>query len=139
MPYLPRLILALALVAGTFCAPARAAENAPLFLNLTSDNVHRATMGIAFARAQFERGHPLTIFLNDEAVRIGSKANTKNFVRQQRTLDELMRKGVEVLVCRDCMTHYGVREDDLIAGVKVDNSDLSGEALFRNDTRALTW
>ncbi len=38
-----------------------------------------------------------------------------------------------------CMKHYGVPETNLIPGVQVGNPDLTGAALFKDDSQALTW
>lgn len=38
-----------------------------------------------------------------------------------------------------CMKHYGVKEADLIDGAKVSNPDLVGGALFKDNTKTLTW
>lgn len=139
MSFASRLLPVLALIIGTAGSPALAADGAPLFLNLTSDNSHRSEVGIQFAKEQFERGHPLTILLNDQAVRIAATENTRNFINQQKLLRELMGKGAVVLVCRRCMQHYGVAERSLMPGMKMDDPERTGEALFRDDTRTLTW
>jgi hypothetical protein len=37
------------------------------------------------------------------------------------------------------MEHYGIETGDLIEGANVGNPDLTGAALFKDDTRTLTW
>jgi sulfur relay (sulfurtransferase) complex TusBCD TusD component (DsrE family) len=96
-------------------------------------------MGITLGKNQMERGHPLTIFLNDKGVFIGSKANAAKFADQQKLLGELMSKGAVVLICPMCMKHYGVKEADLLPGLKVGNPELTGGALFKDNTKSLTW
>ena len=54
-------------------------------------------------------------------------------------LAEVMGKGGAVLVCPMCMKHYGVKESDLLPGLKVGNPDLTGGTLFKNNTRTLSW
>ena len=109
------------------------------FINLTTDDPHRANMAITFGRNQFERGHPLTIFLNDKGVFIGAKQNASTFGSHQVDLATLMDKGAQVLICPMCMKHYGVGAGDLIPGLEVGNPDLTGGALFKDDTQTLTW
>ncbi|MDZ7651623.1 MAG: DsrE family protein [Burkholderiaceae bacterium] len=133
------LVLALALLVGASTAPALAGSSDPLFVNLTTDEPHRANMGITFGRNQHERGHPLTVFLNDKAVLIASKAHAAKFPDHQKALVELVAKGANVLVCPMCMKHYGVKEADLLPGLKVGNPELTGSLLFKDDTRTLTW
>jgi sulfur relay (sulfurtransferase) complex TusBCD TusD component (DsrE family) len=132
-------LLAFALVAGVATAPTLAGEQDPLFVNLTTDEPHRANMGISFGRNQADRGHPLTIFLNDRGVLIGARANAEKFAAHQKMLAELMSKGAVVLICPMCMAHYGVKESDLLPGLKVGNPGLLDAALFKGSTKTLTW
>jgi len=121
------------------CAAAQAADRPSLFLNLTTDNSQRSETALIFAKNQLERGHALTVLLNDQAVRMSSSTNLRNFVNQQKLLRELMGKGAVVLVCRVCMRHYGVTEASLMQGMQLDDPERVGEALFRDNTRTLTW
>jgi len=139
MKFLSSSLLALALIVGGIATPAFAEDHAPLFVNLTTDDPHRANMGISFGKNQLERGHPLTIFLNDKSVLIGSQENAAQFADHQKVLGELVEKGATVLICPMCMKHYGVKEADLLPGLQVGNPELTGGALFKDNTRTLTW
>jgi len=139
MRFIQRLFLALTLAFASLAMPAWAGDTDPLFINLTTDEPHRANMAMTFGLHQHENGHPLTIFLNDRAVLLGSKAQAGKFGEQQKKLQELMQKGAIVLVCPMCMQHYGVAEADLLPGLQVSNRKLSGEALFRDNTKSMTW
>jgi sulfur relay (sulfurtransferase) complex TusBCD TusD component (DsrE family) len=139
MKFLSHLLLAFALIIGNIAAPAFAGDADPLFVNLTTDDSHRASMAISFGKNQLERGHPLTIFLNDKGVFIGSKAKAAKFGDHQKMLSELMNKGAVVLICPMCMKHYNVKESDLLPGLKVGNPELTGGALFKDNTKTLTW
>jgi sulfur relay (sulfurtransferase) complex TusBCD TusD component (DsrE family) len=122
-----------------FAAQAFAGDTDPLFVNMTSDDAHRANMAITFGSNQHERGHPLTIFLNDRGVLVGSKANSDKYATQQKALVALVAKGATVLVCPMCMKHFGVSENDLLPGLKVGKPELTGGALFKDNTKTLTW
>jgi sulfur relay (sulfurtransferase) complex TusBCD TusD component (DsrE family) len=139
MKIFSKLLLAFALIVGCIGAPVFAGDTDPLFVNLTTDNSHRANMAISFGKNQLERGHPLTIFLNDKGVFIGSKVNSAKFAEQQKSLGELMNKGALVLVCPMCMNHYGIKEADLLPGLRVGNPELTGGALFKDNTKTLSW
>jgi sulfur relay (sulfurtransferase) complex TusBCD TusD component (DsrE family) len=139
MKLLSQLLPALALCVGAIAAPALAGDTDPLFINLTSDDSHRADMAITFGGNQHERGHPLTIFLNDKGVLIGSKSNSSKFADHQKALSDLMSDGATVLICPMCMKHYGVKESDLLPGLEVGNPELTGGALFKDNTKTLTW
>jgi sulfur relay (sulfurtransferase) complex TusBCD TusD component (DsrE family) len=139
MKLIKRLSLVLAMIIGFVSAPVFAGDKDPLFVNMTTDEPHRATMAIGFGQKQLELGHPLTIFLNDKGVFVGSKANAAKFADQQKALGELIGKGATVLACPHCMKHYGVKEEDLLSGIKVGNPELTGGALFKDNTKTLTW
>ncbi|MDX2156095.1 MAG: DsrE family protein [Hyphomicrobiaceae bacterium] len=120
-------------------AEVSAGSNDPLFVNLLTSDAHRARMAVVFSKNQLERGHPVTFFLNDKGVLLLSKRNAKKFAEHQKLLGELMQKGAVVLACPMCMQHYGVKETDLIEGAKVGNPELTGSALFKDNTKTLTW
>lgn len=50
-----------------------------------------------------------------------------------------MRKGATVLVCHYCMKQFDVQASDLLPGFKIGNPDLLGSALFKDDTKTLSW
>jgi len=137
-----QMILAASLVAGlgmAGAAPAIAGPNDPLFVNLISDEGHRAGMALTFSGRQLKLGHPLTIFLNDRAVALASRANAGKYPEQQKALAELIATGATIIVCPMCMKHYGVAEADLLPGLKLSNAELISGQLFRDNTRTLTW
>ena len=129
--------LAVALV--TLVPAAHAGDKDPLFVNLTTDDPHRASMALAFGGNQHGRGHPLTVFLNDRGVHLAAKSQAGKFGAQQKSLAELMTKGATVLACAMCMKHYGVAQADLMAGVKIGNPEMTGSALFADGAKSLTW
>ena len=96
-------------------------------------------MGIYFGKEQFDRGHPRTIFLNDKGVIIGSKAKSAKFSDHQKMLVELINKGAVVYICSMCMTVYRIKEADLLPGIKLSNPEVTGAALFKDNTKSLTW
>lgn len=134
MKTLSALILSFAL-----SLPAYAGDTDPLFINLISEDGHRSAMAIGFGAKQQSKGHPLSIFINDKAVAIASKKNSAKYGDQQKALLDVVAKGGAVIVCPMCMKHYGVKEDDLLSGLKVGNPDLTGAALFKDNTKTLTW
>ena len=131
--------LAIALCGSLSPAPARADNDDPLFINLTSDDAHRVRMALTFGGHQQARGHALSVFLNDRAVLAASKANADKFGEQQKMIADLLAKGATILVCPMCMQHYGVKEADLLPGLAVGNPERTGAALFKDDTKTLTW
>ncbi|MCE0494989.1 DsrE family protein [Vibrio salinus] len=123
-------------VTSTF---ALAGNTDPLFINLTSENSHRSLMAIGFGLAQQKRGHEVTIFLNDTGVKIASKQYSESYKKQQDLLRQIVADSGKVIVCPTCMNHYGVKEDDLITGLKKGNPDMTGAQLFKENTKTMAW
>lgn len=135
-----KLLTALSLIAVlSATGPALAGATDPLFINMTSDDGHRSTMAIGFGAKQHALGHPLTLFLNDKGVLVASKANAAKYGEQQKAIADILAKGGAVIACPMCMKHYGVKESNLLPGVKVGNPDLTGAALFKDNGKTLTW
>ncbi|MBL8258248.1 MAG: DsrE family protein [Candidatus Competibacteraceae bacterium] len=139
MKALTTLLAALVLWAGVASEHVFAGERDPLFVNMTTDEAHRANMAISFGKAQMERGHPLTIFLNDKGVFVGAKAHAAKYGQHQKVLGELMGKGATVIACLMCMKHYGIETADLLPGILVGKPELTGGALFKDDTKTMSW
>lgn len=128
-------LLSLLLVSST----ALAGATDPLFINLTSDDPHRALMAVSFGKAQMERGHPLTVYLNDKAVHVASKKQAAKYAEQQKLLSDVAAGGGTVLVCPMCSKNFGVAEADFVSGARLTSPDITGPALFRDNTRTLSW
>jgi sulfur relay (sulfurtransferase) complex TusBCD TusD component (DsrE family) len=128
-----------AVLALLAAAPTSAATGGSLFVSLTTDESHRADMAMGFSKAMLERGHAVTVWLNDKSVLLASKEHSGKFAEQQKTLAELMAKGATVIACPMCMKHYGVKDDDLITGVNMGNPDMTSALLFKGDTKTLSW
>jgi len=133
------LVSGLALTAVTALPAGAAEDTAPLFVNLTTDNPFRAKMAITFSKALHERGHPLTIFLNDQGIFLVSKRNAEKFPEQQKLLTDLIAGGTLVIACPQCLKQFDIPESDLLAGVKVGSPSLTGGALFKEGTQTLSW
>ena len=113
--------------------------NDPLFINLSTDDAHRSAMAINFGKHHSSNGHPLTIFLNDKAVMLGVKAGTSQFSTQQQALSEVISAGALVIMCPMCLKQAGFSEADLITGVKIGGPKMTGDALFRDGTKTMSW
>lgn len=139
-----RTLIATLLVAGLAFAQAPtskapAAKATSLLINLTTDEPHRASMGIGFGGNQLQRGHGLTIFLNDRAVILASSKHAVKFADHQKRLAELIKHGATVYCCPMCMKQYQVQAADLLPGIAVSNPELTGAALFKDGARTLSW
>lgn len=136
---LRNLLIAFITITAFAGSPAAADTRGSLFVNLTTEDGHRADMALTFSGAMLERGHPVAIWLNDKGVLIASREHAGKFAAQRKTLADLMAKGATVIVCPLCMKYYGIRESDLIEGARVGNPDLTSGLLFKDDAKTLTW
>jgi len=116
-----------------------AGTNDPLFINLSSDETQRSTMAITFGKHHLASGHPLTIFLNDKAVILGVKAGSSKHGEQQQALNEVITSGALVIMCPICLKQAGYTEADLISGVKMGGPKITGDALFKDGTKTMSW
>jgi len=132
-------IAAVLLVLTLSFSTVQAGATDPLFVNLTTEDPHRVSMALTFSANQQDRKHPIAIFLNDQAVFVGAKAQSGKFADQQAKLKELMAKGAEVYICPMCAKHYGVDTTQVLDGIKVGNPDAVGALLFRDGGKTLTW
>lgn len=116
-----------------------AGANDPLFINLSTDDLHRSMMAINFGKHHSANGHPLTIFLNDKAVIMGVKVGSAKFADQQQALSELISSGALVIMCPMCLKQGGFTEGDLISGVRLGSPKVTGDALFKDGTKTMSW
>lgn len=132
--------IALALSLVPVAAPAAfAGETDPLFVNTSTDDGHRLQMALVFSKKQLERKHPVTVFLNDKAVLVASKANAEKFKEQQEVLEGLIKSGATIIICPACMKLNNVAEADLLPGIKLGSPEVTGNALFQDNTKTITW
>ncbi|NWG87175.1 MAG: DsrE family protein [Hydrogenophilaceae bacterium] len=139
MKLIKQLLLVLPLIIGSMAMPVLAGDKDPLFINLSTDNTPRVDHALHFGNVHFSKGHPLTIFLNGKGVLLASKGHAAKYAGQQKALAEMMDKGAVVIVCQYCMKQVGVKESQLLPGFKVGNPELTGGALFKDNTKTLSW
>jgi predicted peroxiredoxin len=113
-----------------------------LFVNLTSDEINRATMAIVFStRVLTEMNIPVTIHLTVEGTRIADRNIPEQRNPDGKTLkgllSEFMSEGGQVFVCGMCMENIGgIRRDELIDGVQVEGGM---SAIFEPGTTVVSY
>ncbi len=137
--FLKSVKLAVLATLAALSLSAYAGPNDPLFINLSTDEMHRSTMAINFGKHHSANGHPLSIFLNDKGVILGVKAGSEKYAAQQKELSEIIAKGGLVIMCPMCLKQAGYTEADLIAGVKLGSPKVTGDALFKDGTKTMSW
>jgi intracellular sulfur oxidation DsrE/DsrF family protein len=139
MKFISQLLLAVALFIGVIATPALAGDKDPLFIGLSSDSSPRVDHVLHFSGVQMSRGHSLTIWLNESGIFLASKKYSEKHAVHQKALAELMSKGATVLICQYCMKQFDVKESDLLPGFTPGNPDLLEGAIFKDNTKTLTW
>ncbi|MGB5452628.1 MAG: DsrE family protein [Sedimenticolaceae bacterium] len=127
-------------------APAQAKEDKSmgLFINLTMLATVPAGHALHMAEKQMERGHPVTFFLNNQAVLFASKRTPLGkFHMAGKTVREMltnaMAKGATVIVCQMCAKMNGLDPSDFIEGAMLGNPELVAEYLFDPSYQVLSW
>jgi predicted peroxiredoxin len=133
-----RILVVLVIILAGLVQVVSAGGSDPLFVNLTSTDHHKANMAIALSREMLKHGHPVTIYLNCQAVQIVNKKNPE-YAMQQKKLGEFITKGGTVLVCPMCEKFLRLSQADLIPGVQMSNANAVDQALFRPNTKILSW
>lgn len=140
MAKLVRLFLWVVLGTAMLNSPAWAADKAGLFVNLSSDEPHRAEMALTFAQRQLKNGHPVVIFLNLEGTRLAAaKATPRAGSKAPGMLKAFIADGGKVIACQHCMEQLGMKDGDLLQGIRKGNPDVTGAALFDDSTRSISW
>ncbi len=137
--FLKSVKLAVLATLAALSLSAYAGPNDPLFINLSTDEMHRSTMAINFGKHHSANGHPLSIFLNDKGVILGVKAGSEKYAAQQKELSEIIARGGLVIMCPMCLKQAGYTEADLITGVKLGSTKVTGDALFKDGTKTMSW
>lgn len=121
-----------------------AQAGAPLFINMTSGDSWHGWMAFHFADSTVRMGHPVTIFLNLDAVKLAAKRGPQpkegELARTpRRILAQFIRDGGVVLMCGPCLARFHLRLTDLIPGVRMGRPGLTQDYIFAPGSRSLTW
>jgi predicted peroxiredoxin len=136
-----RLLSAEAVAQDTNPAPA---DHAPLFINMTTGDSWRGWMGLHFADSTLQMGHPVTVFLNLDAVKLAAKAGAQQKKATMKRvprdiLVDFMKHGGVVLMCGPCMEEFGLKLSDLVPGVQMGKPGLTQDYIFAANGRTLSW
>ncbi|MGD9970470.1 MAG: DsrE family protein [Sulfuricurvum sp.] len=131
--------LLIAAMLGGMSVASYAGDKDPLFVNIITDDPHSSQMAIHFGEVMFNKGHPLTILLNNKGVNVLQKSKASKYVFQQKTISSLSEKGATILYCPMCLQAMKMKESDVIGGVKASDPDTIEQALFKDNTKTLTW
>ena len=133
-----RLLAVLAILLAGLGQAASQADSDPLFANLSTDDTLKADMAIALSKEMLAQGHPVTLYLNSQAVIFADRSDPRNAV-QQAKLAEFINRGGTVLVCPVCVQVLHLNPRNLIPGAQFSTVDKLSQALFREHTKTLSW
>lgn len=123
---------------------ASAPEKNPLFINMTTGDSWRGWMGLHFAHATLKQGHPVAIFLNLDAVKLAAKTGVQEMKPSMQRpprdiIADFIKDGGVVLMCGPCMAEFGLKTEDLVAGVQMGRPGYTQSFIFAENARTLTW
>jgi predicted peroxiredoxin len=123
---------------------ASAPQKNPLFINMTTGDSWRGWMGLHFAHATLKQGHPVAIFLNLDAVKLAAKTGEQEMKPSMQRppreiIADFIRDGGVVLMCGPCMAEFGLKTEDMVAGVQMGRPGYTQSFIFAENARTLTW
>lgn len=115
----------------------------PLFVNMTTGDTWRGWMGLHFAHATLKMGHPVTVFLNLDGVKLASKTGEQDKKDSMRRIPrdiiaDFIKEGGVVLMCGPCLQEFGLKPDDLVPGVRMGAPGMTQGFIFADNARTLT-
>ena len=126
-------------------APAKAqGAKSALFVNMTTGDSWRGWMGLHFAHNTMKMGHQVTIFLNLDAVKLAAKSGDKEKRPSMKRIPrdivaDFIKDGGKVLICGPCLSEFGLKLDDLVAGVELGKPGYTQSFIFAENAKTLTW
>lgn len=122
-------LIALSLALGLTVASAAVAapKDDPVVVKVSqsANDLHSVFMALKLATATAQRGHPTTLFVNLEAVRLFLKSQPGNlrWGTMDTTFSDLLtsfkKAGGQVLVCPHCAKAAGIEANQLAHGAKL--------------------
>ena len=123
--------------------PARDGGARPVLVSLTSADPWRAGTALHWTLEAMARGHPATVWLNVDAVRLAvtdrSVSGPAGGFHAREALREVIRRGGTVLVCPRCLAWAGLEDARLLEGARMGYPDVVMPRLLDSRTRVLTW
>ena len=139
MKFVFKMLVAFVVLMGVGSANLFAGDNKdPIFVNMISDDPHGTIMALHFSTKMLNKGHPISILINNKGINVILKSN-KKYAEQQKMIEVLVNKGATVLYCPMCLEALKKKEADVISGVKESSPDLMEQALFKDNTKTMTW
>lgn len=138
------LLLTLCLVCSAWADTAKPGPQEPmdsLILAMSTDNPQIFDGAIAIGSVALHRGHPVTMLLRLDAIKVAVAKNNYPFDKQTlaQELSAFIKSGGKVIAGGKCIKDMGLKPQDLLPGVQVGTPDAVMGMIFTKDTKILSY
>jgi len=92
-----------------------------VMVHITSDDNHRAMMGVEHSKAMLAQGKNVAILLDVDGVKIASNQPSDSLKATSKELQEFLNSGGQVIACEHCISMAGLKSTDMLPGVEIDS------------------
>lgn len=92
-----------------------------VMVHITSDDNHRAMMGVEHAKAMLASGKNVAILLDVDGVKVGSSNPSATLKTTAEELQQFLASGGRVIACEHCISMAGMNPSDLLPGIEIDS------------------
>jgi len=112
-----------------------------LVITMSTDNVATFNAAIRIGTVAVKRGHAVTMLLRVDSIKAAVERNEYpvNGTTLKKELLLFMKAGATVIAGGSCMKDMGLNKSDLIEGVMVGTPDIVMGALFKKDTKIISY
>ncbi len=140
------IAVSLALTLSTAGEAVAAPKDDPVVVKVSqsANDLHSVFMALKLATATAKRGHPTTLFVNLEAVRLFVTSQPSKLrwgtmdISFSDLLDAFRKAGGQILVCPHCAKAAGINAKQLAHGAKIASEDQVAE-LFSSAGKVIDY
>jgi intracellular sulfur oxidation DsrE/DsrF family protein len=92
-----------------------------VMVHITSDDNHRAMMGIEHATAMLASGKNVAVLLDVNGVKVGASNPSATLKATNEELQQFLASGGRVIACEHCISMAGLQNTDMLPGVEIDS------------------
>jgi predicted peroxiredoxin len=92
-----------------------------VMVHITSEDNHRAMMGVDHAQAMLAAGKNVAILLDVDGVKIGTTNPSATLKATNEQLQQFLDSGGRVIACEHCISMAGLQNSDMLPGVEIDS------------------
>ncbi len=92
-----------------------------VMVHITSDDNHRAMMGVEHSQAMLAQGKNVAIMLDVDGVKIGVNQPSDSLKATNQELQQFLDSGGRVIACEHCISMAGLKPADMLPGIEIDS------------------